>query len=339
MNQKKGILLVNLGTPDSPSVSDVRKYLREFLMDPRVIDINPIGRSLLVNGIIAPFRSPKSAKSYQAIWTEEGSPLMVYGLKTKELLQQKLGDAYHVDIAMRYQSPSIEKVLADFHRRRIFDIKVIPLFPQYASATTGSVHEKIMSIVQQWQITPKISFVNSYYNHPILLDAFAEIGKTFLHEKYDHVLFSFHGLPVRQLIKADPSNAHCQKVGKCCESINENNQFCYSAQCYQTAYGIADKLGLSKDQFTICFQSRLGRDPWIQPYTSKVIEELAHQGKKKILVFCPAFVADCLETIFEISVEYQEEFHGYGGEKVQLVPGLNDHPKWIEALADIALAN
>src|SRR5574343_588019 len=337
MKAKKGILLINLGTPDSPSVPDVRKYLREFLMDPRVIDINAVGRTLLLNGIIAPFRCSKSAKSYHAIWTDEGSPLMSYGLKVKKLLQDKMGEDYHVDLAMRYQNPSIESVLNSFYEKKIFDIKVIPLFPQYASATTGSVHEKVMDIVKDWQIVPRIEFVNSFYNHPIMLDAFAEIGKEYMKDGYDHVLFSFHGLPVRQLVKADPSKAHCQKVDKCCETITENNQFCYSAQCYQTAKGIAEKLGIDKSNYSICFQSRLGRDPWIQPYTSKVIEELAHQGKKKILVFCPAFVADCLETIFEIAVEYQEEFEEFGGEKVQLVPGLNDHPKWIEALENIAL--
>jgi protoporphyrin/coproporphyrin ferrochelatase len=337
MNEKKGILLINLGTPDSPSVADVRKYLREFLMDPRVIDINAVGRTLLVKGIIAPFRGPKSAKSYKAIWTEQGSPLMVYGLRVKELLQTKLGENYVVDLAMRYQSPSIESVLNKFYEKGIFDIKVIPLFPQYASATTGSVHEKVMEIVAKWQIIPKIEFVNSYYNNPIMIDAFAEIGKSYSPEQYDHVLFSFHGLPKRQLVKSDPSKQHCQKIDKCCEQITENNRFCYSAQCYQTAYGIAEKLGLQKTQFSICFQSRLGRDPWITPYTSEVIEELAKQGKKRILVFCPAFVADCLETIFEIAEEYQEEFVEYGGEKVQLVTGLNDHPKWIDALEDLAL--
>ncbi len=337
MKEKKGILLINLGTPDSPSVPDVRKYLREFLMDPRVIDINAVGRSILVNGIIAPFRGPKSAKSYKAIWTEQGSPLMVYGLRVKEMLQERLKDEYQVDLAMRYQSPSIESVLNNFYNQGIFNIKVIPLFPQYASATTGSVHEKVMDIVSKWQIIPRIEFVNSYYNHPIMIDAFAEIGKGYKPEDYDHILFSFHGLPKRQLVKSDPSKAHCQKVDKCCETLTDNNKFCYSAQCYQTAYHIAEKLSIPKDRFSICFQSRLGRDPWITPYTSEVIEELAKQGKKRILVFCPAFVADCLETIFEISEEYQEEFVEYGGEKVQLVTGLNDHPRWIDALEDLAL--
>lgn len=337
MKNRKGILLVNLGTPDSPSVADVRKYLREFLMDPRVIDINAIGRTLLVKGIIAPFRGPKSAKAYKAIWTDAGSPLMVYGVKVKELLQNKLGDEYYVDLAMRYQNPSIESVLNNFYERKIFDIKVIPLFPQYASATTGSVHEKVMEIVSKWQIVPKIDFVNSYYEHPKMIEAFASIGKSYNPEEYDHVLFSFHGLPKRQLRNADPSKSHCQKVDKCCESITENNKYCYSAQCYQTAYRIAEKLNISQSKFSICFQSRLGRDPWITPYTSEVIEELAKKGKKKILVFCPAFVADCLETIYEIAEEYQEEFESFGGEKIQLVNGLNDNPIWVEALSELAI--
>jgi ferrochelatase len=335
--EKKGILLINLGTPDSPSVADVRKYLREFLMDPRVIDINAIGRTLLVKGIIAPFRGPKSAKSYKAIWTEQGSPLMVYGLKVKEQLQKRLGEDYHVDLAMRYQNPSIESVLNSFYEKGIFNIKVIPLFPQYASATTGSVHEKVMDIVSKWQIIPHIEFVNSYYDNEIMVDAFAKLGESYQPENYDHVLFSFHGLPKRQLVKSDPSKMHCQKVENCCETITENNKFCYSAQCYQTAHSIAKKLNLDKAKYSICFQSRLGRDPWITPYTSEVIEHLAKEGKKKILVFCPAFVADCLETIFEISVEYQEEFVEAGGEKIQLVQGLNDNARWIDALENLAL--
>lgn len=334
--EKKGILIVNLGTPDSPAVPDVRRYLDEFLMDPRVIDINPIARTLLVKGIIVPFRAPKSAKSYKAIWTDEGSPLMAYGLRVKKLLQENLGDDYHVDLAMRYQNPSLENVLNDFYKKRIFDIKVIPLFPQYASATTGSVHDKIMEIVRNWQIIPKIEFINSYFDNDKMLQAYAKIGEDFVKENYDHILFSFHGLPVRQLIKADVGKDHCQKVNDCCKTLTDKNKFCYSAQCYQTAYGIAAKLGLEEKDYSIVFQSRLGKDPWIQPYASEVIEHLAKMGKKKILVFCPAFVADCIETIFEISVEYQEEFEEAGGEKVQLVPSLNDHPLWIEALADMA---
>lgn len=333
---KKGILLVNLGTPDSPSAADVRKYLDEFLMDPRVIDIGTLGRTLLVKGIIVPFRGPKSAKAYQALWTPQGSPLMFYGIRVRDMLRARMADGFQVELAMRYQNPSIESALAAFRKNEVYDIKVIPLFPQYASATTGSVNQKVMELVSQWQIVPKINFVNSYYDHPLLIEAFASQGRKYGPANFDHVLFSFHGLPVRQLLKAYPGNRHCQQSPDCCSTISEQNKYCYSAQCHQTAKQIAAKLELSPGQYSICFQSRLGRDPWIQPYTSDVIKRLAEEGKKNILVFCPAFVADCLETIIEIGEEYQEEFHSYGGEKVQLVAGLNDEPEWLDALEDIA---
>jgi ferrochelatase len=329
---KKGILLVNLGTPDSPKVSDVRRYLDEFLMDGRVVDVPAPVRALLVKGIIVPFRGPKSAKTYQAIWTENGSPLMYYSVRTAELLQERLGDEYHVELAMRYQNPSIQSALDKLKAAKVDSIKVIPLFPQYASATTGSVHDKVMEIVRTWQAIPDISFINSYYDEPGIIKNFAENGKKYQPETYDHILFSFHGLPQRQLRKGDDSKAHCLKVENCCETLCDNNKFCYSAQCYQTAKLIAAELNIPKEKYTVCFQSRLGRDPWAQPYTSTVLEELAHQGAKKVLVFCPAFVADCLETIFEIAEEYQEEFEEMGGEKVQLVESLNDHPMWIETL-------
>lgn len=329
---KNGILLVNLGTPDSPKVSDVRRYLDEFLMDGRVVDVPAPVRALLVKGIIVPFRGPKSAKTYQAIWTENGSPLMYYSVRTAELLQERLGDEYHVELAMRYQNPSIQSALDKLKAAKVDSIKVIPLFPQYASATTGSVHDKVMEIVRTWQAIPDISFINSYYDEPGIIKNFAENGKKYQPETYDHILFSFHGLPQRQLRKGDDSKAHCLKVENCCETLCDNNKFCYSAQCYQTAKLIAAELNIPREKYTICFQSRLGSDPWAQPYTSAVLEELAHKGAKKVLVFCPAFVADCLETIFEIAEEYQEEFEEMGGEKVQLVESLNDHPMWIETL-------
>ncbi|SMO62280.1 ferrochelatase [Solitalea koreensis] len=336
MKAKKGILLVNLGTPDSPSTSDVRKYLDEFLSDPRVIDTSAIGRFFLVKTIILPLRSPKSAKSYQEIWTDKGSPLLRHTIRQAELLQERLGNEFQVEYAMRYQNPSLETVLERFKQEKVSTIKVIPLFPQYASASTGSVHEKIMSLVRYWQIVPEIEFVNSFPAHPMMIDAFAQLGSKHNVADYDHVLFSFHGLPQRQLIKADLSGCHCQKVDNCCGAININNQYCYSAQSHLTAREIAKALNLSKENYTICFQSRLGKDPWVEPYTSAVIEKLAKEGKKKLLVFCPAFVADCLETIFEVEVEYDEEFKYNGGEKVQLVEGLNDHPRWIDALEDMA---
>jgi ferrochelatase len=334
---KKGILLVNLGTPDSPKTADVRKYLDEFLMDGRVIDVNPVLRTLLVKGIIVPFRGPKSAKIYKEIWTEQGSPLLIYGKNVKNAIVDRLGEDYHVELAMRYQSPSIPDALERLKQAKVDSIKVIPLFPQYASASTGSVHQLVMEIVSQWQAIPSISFVNSYYDHPGMIKVFADNTRKYLDEGWDHILFSFHGVPQRHMRKVDVSGEHCLKVKDCCKTLTENNKFCYSAQCHQTAKLIAEELNLSDDKHSLCFQSRLGNDPWMQPYTSDVLKELAGKGVKRILVLCPAFVADCLETLFEISFEYQEEFEELGGEKVQLVESLNDNPAWIDALEDIIL--
>lgn len=337
MKMKKGILLVNLGTPDSPATSDVRKYLREFLLDRRVLDIPAFNRYLLVNGVIAPFRAPRSGASYKEIWDNEtGSPLMYYSQLQKELLQKRLGDDYQVELAMRYQQPSIASALEQFRKDKIFQIRVIPLYPHYASASGGTVNERVMEIVSKWQIVPEISFVNSFHDHPLMIETFAELGQKHDPSAYDHILFSFHGLPVRQLMKADPSGRHCQQAEGCCKRININNRYCYSAQCHDTARLIAARLNLPEENYTVCFQSRLGKTPWVQPYTSDMLKRLAAEGKKRLLVFCPAFVADCLETLYEVSTEYDEDFKALGGEKVQLVESLNGHPKWIEALADLA---
>lgn len=330
---KQGVLLVNLGTPNSPSTSDVRTYLGEFLMDGRVIDVPLVLRAILVKGIIVPFRGPKSAKLYKAIWSDTtGSPLMHYSIIQKDLLQQRLGEDYHVELAMRYQNPSIESALKLLKDAQVTSIKVIPMFPHYASASTGSVMDKVMKLVRKWQTIPNISFINSFHDDERMIEAFSDNGRKHQPETYDHILFSFHGLPQRQLRKSDHSKVHCQKVENCCSVLTENNKFCYSAQCHDTARLIAEKLELPKEKYSVCFQSRLGKDPWVQPYTSVVIEELAKKGVKRLLVFCPAFVADCLETVYEVSVEYGDEFKEMGGEHVQLVESLNDHPLWIDSL-------
>ncbi len=333
---KKGVLIVNLGTPDSPKTADVRKYLDEFLMDERVIDVNPVLRTALVKGIIVPFRGPKSAKLYKEIWSDEsGSPLMHYSILQAKLLQEKLGDGYHVELAMRYQSPSIGSALKKLQDAQVDTIKVLPMFPHYASASSGSVLQKVMELVSKWPTIPEISFVNSFHNNAAMIETFADNGKKYQPERFDHVLFSFHGLPQRQLKKSDHSGVHCLKVSDCCASITQNNKNCYSAQCHDTARLIAQSLEIPKGKYTVCFQSRLGKDPWVQPYTSEVIKNLAAKGAKSLLVFCPAFVADCLETVYEVSVEYADEFKELGGEKVQLVESLNDHPRWIEGLAEL----
>lgn len=330
---KQGVLLVNLGTPDSPSTSDVRTYLGEFLMDGRVIDVPLVLRAILVKGIIVPFRGPKSAKLYKAIWSDTtGSPLMHYSIIQKDLLQKRLGEDYHVELAMRYQNPSIESALKLLKDAQVNSIKVIPMFPHYASASTGSVMDKVMKLVRKWQTIPNISFINSFHDDERMIEAFSDNGRKHQPETYDHILFSFHGLPQRQLRKSDHSKLHCMKVENCCSVLTENNKFCYSAQCHDTARLIAEKLELPKEKYSVCFQSRLGKDPWVQPYTSVVIEQLAKKGVKRLLVFCPAFVADCLETVYEVSVEYGDEFKELGGEHVQLVESLNDHPLWIDSL-------
>lgn len=334
---KKGVLLINLGTPDDPSRNSVWRYLGQFLMDPRVIDIPFIPRLLLVRGIIAPFRSGSSAKLYKQLWMPEGSPLKVYGEQVAEGLQQQLGAEYVVELGMRYQNPSIESALKKLLAQQVSEIIVFPMFPQYASATTGSVHDEVMRLLRKEQAIPNVRMINSFYDFEPMIDIFADNARQFDLASYDHILFSFHGLPQRQLRKADSCN-HCLKSTDCCATISEKNQFCYSAQCHATAKAIAAKLDLDPSRYTTCFQSRLGSDPWAQPYTIKVLEELAKKGAKRLLVFSPAFVADCLETIVEISTEYQEEFHEMGGEKVDLVPSLNSNPKWIAAIKDLVTA-
>lgn len=332
---KKGVLLINLGTPDEPTRGAVYRYLKQFLLDPRVIDINAIARNILVRGIIAPFRSGESSKMYKQLWTEEGSPLKVYGYTLRDKVQEMLGDDYMVELGMRYQNPSIESVVEKVLAAKVTEIVVLPLFPQYSSACVGSVHEEVMRILTKKQNIPTVKFISSYYDYEPMIEAFAERGRQYDVDSYDHVLFSYHGLPERHIRKGDDFN-HC-KFGECCGKMSLENQYCYRAHCFATTRAIAHKLNIPEDNYTVVFQSRLGRDPWLQPYTSDVVEHLAKEGKKRVLVFCPAFIADCLETTIEIGEEYQEEFEEYGGEHLQLVEGLNDHPKWIEAVKDLVL--
>ncbi|NUO03117.1 MAG: ferrochelatase [Saprospiraceae bacterium] len=331
---KKGILLVNLGTPDAPTRSAVYRYLKQFLLDRRVIDISWLGRQLLVRGIIAPFRSGKSAKLYQKLWTVNGSPLKYYGNRVADGLKTLLGEGYAVELAMRYQSPSIASAIEKLLQQQVSDIVVLPMFPQYASASTGSVYEEVMRVLSERNAIPPVRFINSFYDYEPMIEIFADNARKFDLASYDHILFSYHGLPQRQMRKADDFN-HCLQKENCCQSIGPVNQFCYSAQCHATTRALVAKLNLPPGSYTTSFQSRLGRDPWVQPYTSTILEEQAHKGAKRLLVFSPAFVADCLETIVEISDEYQEEFEKMGGEKVDLVPSLNDDPRWIQAVADL----
>jgi len=333
---KKGILLINLGTPDSPSTTDVRKYLTEFLNDPYVIDINWFARTLLVNLIIVPFRAPKSAEIYQKLWTEKGSPLLYYSEEVQKKLQNELGNEYDVQLAMRYKNPSMNSVIQSMEEQNYDEILVIPLYPQYATSSTKTCIEKAKKLFNKWDKQPAIKYVDYFYDNPLFIEAIIEQAKQYNLTEYDHVLFSYHGLPVRQLTKVHAGKT-CEELN-CKTEINKQNQFCYQAQCYATTRSLVQKLNLKSADYSIGFQSRLD-DKWVKPYSDQLVEQFAKEGKKNVLAFSPAFVADCLETTIEISDEYQEIFTENGGDKLQLVPSLNSHPLWISTLKDIVLKN
>lgn len=335
--QKKGVLLINLGTPDSPETKDVRKYLREFLMDEKVIDIPYLNRWLLVNCIIAPLRSPKSAAEYKKVWTKDGSPLLVYGVKLKALVQEALGDDYIVELGMRYQNPTMEGALLALKNQGVEEITVLPLYPQFAEATTGSTFDRLNEIISKWSEKPTFKYVEKYPSDPNFIDAFTEIGKEYLaKDTYDHVMFSYHGLPERQIYKAC-DNGHCQLSDDCCGQYQQENEKCYRAQCFETSRALANKLGIDEKNYTVSFQSRLGRAEWVKPYTESKVVELAEQGIKNLLVFSPAFTADCLETIVEIAETYGELFEEKGGGKLTMVESLNDHPAWVKTVKELIL--
>lgn len=334
--RKTGVLLVNLGTPDTPATGDVRKYLREFLMDKRVIDIPVAQRFVLINGIIAPFRAPKSAKIYQELWDERGSPLLYHSLDLKNILQQQLSPHYHVALGMRYQSPSIQSALEELRAKFVDRIIVLPLFPQYAAASTGSVQDKVMEIVKDWWVVPDITFISSFCDDPLFIKAFAALGRKYLEQdSYDHVVFSYHGVPERHVLKGSVNN-YC-KLGACCNTYHKMNRYCYRAQCFETSRLLAKELNLTTDQYSVTFQSRLGRDPWLKPYTDELLKDLPAQGKKRVLAYSPAFVADCLETTIEVGSEFKELFEQAGGEHWQLVESLNTSPLWVEAVKQMIL--
>jgi ferrochelatase len=335
---KTGVLLLQLGTPDSPSTADVRKYLREFLMDARVIDVPYVARQLLVNGIIANFRAPKSAKLYKEIWKEEGSPLLIYGKELRTVLQQKLGDDFIVDLGMRYQQPPMKAALERFRKAKVKRLILLPLYPQFASSSTGSSLQFAFETIAKWEVMPEVHAVSSYYDHPEYIRLWAEKGKALNDGSFDAFMFTFHGVPWRHIRKTECGGT-CQDGPKECPAINSENHVCYRAQCFANARAVRDLAQLPVDKTYINFQSRLGRDPWLTPYTDETLIRLAKEGKKRILVFSPSFTADCLETIHEVGAEYNELFRHHGGEELVLVPSMNSDKGWIEFLESIVRAN
>jgi ferrochelatase len=327
---------LNVGTPDAPETGPVRRYLRQFLSDPRVLDIHPVGRFLLLNVAILPFRPAKSARAYKKVWLPEGSPLKVHALALAAAIGQRLGPHVPVQAAMAYGNPSIPFALQQLRDQHVDRVVAVPLYPQYAASSTGAAMEATFREMSKLWAVPAISSVGPFWNRPEFLDSFAGVARPVLDAfRPDHVLFSFHGLPERHMRKADDSGSHCLKRADCCATITAVNRNCYRAQCFATARLLSERLEIPDDRRTVSFQSRLGRTPWIQPYTDQVLPKLASQGFKRVAVLCPAFVADCLETLEEIGIRARDDFRSAGGEDLALIPSLNSHPDWVDGLARI----
>lgn len=330
---KRAIVLMNLGSPDSTEVKDVKRYLDEFLMDERVIDKPWFFRALLVKGIIVPFRAPKSAEAYRSIWTSKGSPLIIISKQQRDALKKEIEES--VVIAMRYGNPTPGAAFDELVQKNpdLEEVIAVPMYPHYAMSSYETAVEYAREHHKKGGYKFNLKFIKPFYNDRNFLHALAESIKPYLAQEYDQILFSYHGIPERHVLKCDPTGQHCLKVANCCEVPSEAHKYCYRHQCWVTTKEIVKRLSIPEGKWGFSFQSRLGRDPWLQPYTAKRLEELPNEGVKKLLVVCPAFVSDCLETLEEIAEEGKESFIHAGGEKFELIPCLNVHPLWIETLA------
>jgi protoporphyrin/coproporphyrin ferrochelatase len=326
----KGVLLVNLGSPDSPSVPDVRRYLGEFLMDPRVLDAPWLLRFCIVYFGILPSRPAQSAEAYHKIWTSEGSPLVVLSRKVLEALQSRISAP--AELAMRYQNPSIPAGLKSLKDQGVNELLVIPLFPHYAMSSYETAVVRVKEVAASLKPPMRVTVPPPYYNAPAYIEALVGSAAEYLRKPFDCLLFSFHGIPERHIRKSDTTGRHCLQREDCCSVPSAAHATCYRAQCFKTVEAFAKAALLPKSKYTVSFQSRLGRDPWLRPYTDHELERLANSGVRKLLVMCPAFVSDCLETIEEIGMRGRESFMGAGGTEFQLIPCLNEHELWLRAL-------
>jgi protoporphyrin/coproporphyrin ferrochelatase len=324
-----GLLLINVGTPDSPEPQDVKRYLDEFLMDPLVVDIPGPARYVLVHGIITPGRSKSSGKLYEKVWMEEGSPLLKYGRDLQAAVQTRL-PGVRVELGMRYGKPSLDEAFQRLMADPPAKLVVFPLYPQFSLAATRSAELATREIARRLGFSGELAFVPPFYDDAAFLEAFSERIRAGLAAPWDKLLFSYHGLPARQVKRAAP--AACQFDEACCAVITPHNRDCYRAQCFETSRRLAALLGLSADQYLVAFQSRLGRTPWIKPHSDVLYEELPKQGVKRLVVASPSFVSDCLETLEEIALRGRDTFLASGGESLRLVPSLNASPKWSDAV-------
>ena len=329
---KQGVILLNLGSPNSTSTPDVRNYLREFLMDGRVLDIPFLLRWLIVHCFILPRRPQQSAEAYQSVWTDEGSPLIVTSFKQQKALQEKLD--IPVALGMRYGNPSTEAAIDELINKGVDDLFIIPLYPHYAMSSYETAVVYLNKILKKKKVSMRTRLLPPFYKDEAYITALVESAKPYLENSdYDRLIFSFHGIPERHILKSDPSKSHCFKSDVCCQNCNVAHATCYRHQCIQTVQSFVNQLGLPKEKYFLSFQSRLGRDPWLQPYTDKTIEKHAEDGYKKIKVICPAFTTDCLETLEEIAMEGKEIFEEAGGEHFEHIPCLNENENFIEFLA------
>ena len=334
IEKKRGIVLMNLGSPDSTATGDVKRYLNEFLMDERVIDIPYLLRVLLIKGIIVPFRAPKSAEAYKEIWTDKGSPLVNTTRQLRQALQQLVD--MPVEIAMRYGNPSAKEGFDKLLKRQpdLEEVIAVPLYPHYAMSSyeTAVEHAKEIHAKNNYPFT--LEFVKPYYNNAGYIHALAERMRSFTNKPFDHILFSYHGIPQRHIRKSDVTGCHCLKTTDCCEVASPAHDFCYRHQCLTTTKLVTEKLAIPQNKFSISFQSRLGKG-WLQPFTDKRLEEMPKEGIKKLLIICPAFVSDCLETLEEIAMRGKESFMEAGGETYEMIPCLNVEPRWVETLKEL----
>ncbi len=332
-----GLLLINLGTPDAPRPREVRSYLREFLSDPRVLDVPGWKRFLVLNLFILPFRPRRSAEAYAKIWAERGSPLLFHGRDLAGKVRGRLGDRAAVELAMRYGKPSIREAMERLYGRGVRRLVVFPLYPQYSSAATGSSLEQVYVEARRFWNVPFLVVVPPFYDHPGFLDASAALARPVIEEVApERVFFSFHGLPERQVRRSDRAGTTCLRSASCCDEIKAANADCYRAQCFATARLLAGRLGVPPERYLVCFQSRLGRDPWIRPYTDEEIRQAARRGIRRAVILSPAFVADCLETLEELGIRAAEDFKASGGERLAVVPCLNAEDAWADAVVAIA---
>jgi len=329
--KKTGILLVNTGSPDSPSTKDVRRYLREFLMDPHMVDLAFLPRWILVNLIIAPFRARTSAKKYQKIWQSQGSPLVLLTQTLADKMNQMFTDEYQVEIAMRYGKPNIEMGLKNLAAKNCEHVIVVPMFPQYASATTDSVIKEAKKAATKLNLP--LSFIAPFYDNELFINAYTKLFEQ--HEiDEDFILFSYHGLPERQIDKVPCHKSLCARIDAC-PAIHGKNKHCYRAQCFATTKAIATALNLDREKYMTTFQSRLGKTPWIKPYTDHALESFCQQGMRNITIACPSFTTDCLETLEEIAIRGKAQWQALGGHRFRMIPGLNAEDFWVSALTEI----